>query len=522
MLLALLLAPSLALADELRGVETDVAEPDDYQSAAAGRRVALVVGINDYEDAALGDLRFAAQDASDVAFALRKENGGTFDEVVQLPGDVRFAEIKAAFDELTAGLQRDDTFLFYFAGHGTQDDEDNRAELYLLPSDGHLIGSDDVREEVKATWYALAALQSDIERVEADTRIVIIDACYNGTGRSGMSQKTLEERSLFRGQSTPAAEPEAQRSDAYLFAAYTNEPAREDEVLGNGIFTHYLIQALNGAAGVDANRDDLFTVAEVHEYVADKTQERTEGAQTPWMSTTQVGQNRIVLAGDLRDLRAEEKARVYGALPANMHLRVGEDLRGAGVVDKGFTEIEIRDEGQILVDVQTYLRAGQRLDLADLVDRRSRFWLLGAGGNVTVPVGAIPTVQPWAGTLQASWWEADEGGVRVGRVVTLSGAHGPVGERDELLTAQGLAGVRLMWGQSLLLGPGLDVGVLWRGRPPPDYTRWMEVLAPTASATWLGDRAFVTLEASAQWLPLLRMEQERLIPTGRLVAGVRL
>ncbi|MCB9766012.1 MAG: caspase family protein [Alphaproteobacteria bacterium] len=518
----LLLVSSVVFAAGTRGVEADVPEPADYGEAAAARRVALVVGIDDYADPELGALKFAAKDARDVAAALEDPQVGDFTLVRLLEGSVTRQDLDSAFDALTAGLQRDDTFVFYFAGHGTLDIEDDHSALYLLPADAHLIHTDDQAAERKALWLAVEELQQRVEALPVRNRVVIIDACHNGTGRSQLSETTRRHQSTLRGVAPAPEVITPQRTDAWLFAAYFNQPAREDDTLQNGVFTHYLVKALRAEGDMDG--DGLVDVSELHTYVADRTGAFTGNTQTPWMRSTEVGANPIYLAGDPNTRKRAEKAIVYGhgRLPSGTESWMDGQVRGVGGVEPGWHEVELRQGGAVLVRTPIRLRAGQRLDLAELADRRARSWLLGVGGDLTVPIGPLPTVQPWAATLQASWYQADAGGMRLGRVVTASGAYGAVGEREALLTAEALAGVRLMWGQSLLVGPGVDVGVLWRSYLDPLYWQMRGVVAPTLGGTWLGDRGFVTVEFGTQIVPLWAEKDLWAIATGRLVAGLRL
>jgi len=64
-----------------------------------------------------------------------------------------------------------------------------------------------------------------------------------------------------------------------LTASDVNQVSQEDPALGHGIFTHFLLEALGGAADLDA--DGAVTVREVHLYLQRKVHERSNGAQTP-------------------------------------------------------------------------------------------------------------------------------------------------------------------------------------------------------------------------------------------------
>ncbi|MCB9761990.1 MAG: caspase family protein [Alphaproteobacteria bacterium] len=524
--MSLLLLTAAALAGTPRGVETGVTAPEGYHQAAAPRRVALVVGVNTYDDAALGDLTFAAKDARDVGAALADPGVGGF-EVLLLDGEVQGDALLAAFDQITATLQRDDTFLFYFAGHGTLDIEDNRSALYLLPSDATLLQSTDSVEELEARkerWLSIDALERRVEALPAHSRVVIIDACHNGTGRSQLSPYTTQTQSTLRGAAPPPEDTlSPQRSDAWLFAAYFNQPAREDEALENGVFTHFLVEALRERGDMDG--DGLVNVDELHTYVAHQTVAFTGNAQTPWIRTTEVGRSEIYLAGDPTVRGRAERAILYdpGSLPQGTQTRVDGAARGVGGVAPGWHRVEVTRGDEVLVRTPLHLSAGERVDLAALVADRERAWLLGVGGAAVWPMGEVPTVQPWAATLQTSLWPADAQGGRPGLTLSASAALGPVGERADLPTGDALAGVRFVWGQRWWLGPSAAAGVLWR-KPEGQGGRTSFVVAPGLALSRMGERGFLSLEGSWRVLPQAWLGEDtpRMMPTLTATAGVRL
>ena len=104
-----------------RGVESGVVAPAGLDRAYASRRVALVIGIDQYDDPALGDLRFAGKDAADIAEVLRDPTIGGYDAVSLVSGEVGRASFWSAFRAVASTVQRDDTVVVYVAGHGTLD-----------------------------------------------------------------------------------------------------------------------------------------------------------------------------------------------------------------------------------------------------------------------------------------------------------------------------------------------------------------------------------------------------------------
>jgi Caspase domain len=305
-LLALVLlamfAGSAALADP-RGVESAPA-PAGLDQAYA-RRVALVVGIDTYPtDLAIQDLRFATKDARDMAAVLRDPRFGAFDQTVELIGG--FVSQEAfwnAFIAATATLNSEDTFVLYFAGHGTLALEDRGTTLYLLPSDGLL-------DEPKRTGISLREVEDWVEHLPARQRVLMVDACHSmsSDARSVVSLATRRELDRLRGPAPSPPPRDVSASEVYLYAAAFNQPAHEDEALQNGVYTHYLVEALQGKADLDD--DGLVEVMELHDWVTAKTESFTGGRQVPQIQSSTVGREAIFLAGDAsRRSRAEELYR---------------------------------------------------------------------------------------------------------------------------------------------------------------------------------------------------------------------
>ncbi|CAF1337520.1 unnamed protein product [Adineta steineri] len=88
------------------------------------RKIGLVIGINQYP--ADNSLHYCINDANDLANTLRSIG---FEISVGL--DCNLSEFLKKIDTFIKTIERDDLVLFYFAGHGKQNEDEN----YLLPSD---------------------------------------------------------------------------------------------------------------------------------------------------------------------------------------------------------------------------------------------------------------------------------------------------------------------------------------------------------------------------------------------------
>ena len=236
----------------------------------APRRVAVLIGVQDYTDPALVGLKFPAKDAKDLGAVLLAPDVGAFDRVFVIDGydsttrDGLFRAIAVA----TADLQRDDTFVLYLAGHGTLEiDPIEGSELYLLPSDGRL-------DSARQTGISVAEIESLVHDLPARRRVLILDTCHNGRAgsRSAVATPTRQLIDGFRGEPpAPRTIRDVSESEARLYAAQFWQPAMEDSELQNGVYTHFLIDALTKSRGSsDLDKDGLVDVAEAHEFARDR------------------------------------------------------------------------------------------------------------------------------------------------------------------------------------------------------------------------------------------------------------
>lgn len=396
--LAALLAPTA-----LAGV---VAVAPGPAGVFAPRRVALVIGVQQYTDPALQGLRFAEKDARDLGTALGSADVGGFDKVTVINGAAATSRdaLRRAFAAATADLQRDDTFLLYLSGHGTLTlDPLDGSRLWFLPSDARL-------DEPVKTGLAVEEIEALVNALPARRRVLVLDTCHNGRSgsKSSLSPTTSRQLQGLRGEPpAPRAEREVAESEARLFAAQYYQPAMEDPTLQNGVYTHFLLQSLTGARrGADLDGDALVDVTEAHEYARDRTIAYTGGLQVPRAEYRIVGREEIYLSGRASERSAAEQALVsaYDRMLDRARLLVNGiprgELPGLYAVEPGTQTIEIQTEdGRQLARQRVRLEAGGRLPIEDLVRRRAPAvdLLVGAawqgGASVALPlnvsVGAV-------------------------------------------------------------------------------------------------------------------------------------
>jgi hypothetical protein len=437
----------------------------------APRRIALLIGIQKFDDERWRPLRFPQADAYALAGVLGARDTGDFDEVEVLAANASRAEVREALGRLAARVRDErDTVVLYVSSHGTlARDEKGELRRYLVTRETRV-------DKVAETAFSMDELKGQFEELRSRRKVLILAACHSGSGKSLLpSELRAELRGTKAGFFVRPIE-EVSRASVVLAASDWGETAREDERLGNDIYTHFFVEALR--LGADRNGDGAVTVSEAHDYARRMTYEYTGGKQRPAAETSEVGADPIVLAGRVRRAGRPELFS-YSKRLDGFTVRVDgkplAELPGGVALDAGEHHVQIAKGGGIpLLDAAVELDPGERLDVESLMirsagrlevaprvamlgflDRRSRDQILAA-----VPgAGAAMAVREWPTAGMDLRFD----------VITASGRSplsipgGPQSVRYDALTA----GVSLPWRMQaewlgsveLMAGPRLSA--LW-------------------------------------------------------------
>lgn len=216
------------------------------------RRVALVIGNSAYETA---PLKNPVNDGHDIAQALRELG---FDVIHK--ENVNQNDMKRAIREFGEKIRNSGVALFYYAGHGIQVNGQN----YLIPVGATIEKEEEVEYEGVDVGFVLAQM----ENARSRTNIVILDACRNNPfARS------------FRSASRGLASINAPSGTLIAYATAPGSVASDGNDR-NGLYTQELLKNLR-ISGLD--------VEEVFKRVRIAVRERSQGKQTPWESSSLVG-----------------------------------------------------------------------------------------------------------------------------------------------------------------------------------------------------------------------------------------
>lgn len=220
----------------------------------------VVVGINEYKNPRY-QLNYAVADARAIADQLSRQAGSLFRTINKreiINNQATRENILAALEEVKRQSRPEDVFVFYFAGHGVVDSDE---QYFLIPVDITQLYGDNQLLKLKA--LSANILKNMAANIPARKQLFLLDACQSaGALRQASMRAAPEEKAL--------AELARATGTHWLAASGSEQFAAEFDQLGHGVFTYALLQALNGEAD---NGDNKISVKELDLYLQLKVPE---------------------------------------------------------------------------------------------------------------------------------------------------------------------------------------------------------------------------------------------------------
>ena len=207
---------------------------------------------------------------------------GAFDDVVTLLNQPECV-VREAIDDFFNQKMPDDLLVLYFSGHGVRDEI---GALYLAVKNT-------IRSKLRATGIKSDYIREAMDQSRSRRQVLVLDCCNSGAFAQGTKAEiggSVGTKTAFEGG----------YGRVILTASDSTQFAWEgDKVIGqtdNSLFTHYLVEGLEGKA--DRDGDGHITVDELYEYAYEKVRLATP-KQTPSKFSTKE-QGKIVLRQNIR------------------------------------------------------------------------------------------------------------------------------------------------------------------------------------------------------------------------------
>ena len=344
-----------------------------------GESYALLVGVQKYSEAKeLRPLPYSERDVTELARLLR-DSGYKADNVVLMTqtaanDDPRYTPMKKRILKelrlLLADRREDDTVLLAFAGHGVHFSDDQNS--YFCPADAELRDRD--------TLLSLADVYAELEKCRAGVKVLLVDACRNDPFQDVTRAARMDLESVTRPEM-----PEPPKGVIAFFSCSEKEKAYEDEDLHHGVFFHYVIEGLQGAAAPAKGEVTLLALSEyVTRSVGDRVRAAYGQTQRPELmgrssgsavlvrldeAALHVRKGKTLLEKDQYDDAVDEFAQ---ALAVNSRCAAAYAERGLIFVRRGQWDKALED-AQRALEVEPEARAGiRRRRHAPLEKRRFR------------------------------------------------------------------------------------------------------------------------------------------------------
>jgi hypothetical protein len=221
---------------------------------------AVLVGVARYSH--MKSLKYTDDDAYRMFAFLKSPEGGALadDQIrVLVDEDATRENILSSLERTFAKAGPNDVIFFYFSGHGLNGS--------FLPID--FDGNSNKLEHTE--------IMRILDNSQAKSKIVIADACHSG---SIQNVKGATAQSVI--ETYYDAFSRSSGGTVLMMSSKAEETSIENNGLRQGIFSHFLIRGLKGAA--DNDNDRLVTINELFEYVEANVKFYTNNYQTPVIS----------------------------------------------------------------------------------------------------------------------------------------------------------------------------------------------------------------------------------------------
>jgi hypothetical protein len=344
-----------------------------------GRRRALIVANDEYENDGLRHLTSPGADAEALGRVLGDARIGDFD--VRVIRNEPAHVIGAHIEDLFSDARPDDVLLVHFSCHGLKSES---GELFFAAANTR-------PNRLGSTAVSAGFVQRCMHASRSRSIVLLLDCCYGGAFSQGVAVRAAGDVNVL--DSFPAGRLGGGRGRAVITASSSMEYAFEGDRLADdkdrlpSVFTSTLVE---GLASGDADRDEdgWVSLNELYEYVFDRVRERNPN-QTPSRD--------VEMSGELYLARSGRRRIPPQPIPA--------DLRAA------------------MTDANMFSRLGAVTEL------RSRL----ASDNLPVAVGAYEALREIAGTDIRYVAEAAAAAMRTAEIQPSSRSlsFGPVAAGDD-------------------------------------------------------------------------------------------
>ena len=311
---------------------------------------ALVVGINDYQNENILNLRYAVEDALSIKNMLINQYGFPRKNVRYLiDQEATRSNILKAMSNLTEAAGENDRVVFYFAGHGETEplglEEGDMG--FLLPFDGDI-------DHLLFSAIDMDNLTKISKLSEAKHMLFLVDACYGGL--AAMNTRSIKTN-------TPNYLDKVIKENArqIITAGGKDEQVLEKDDWQHSAFTKNILSGLEEKKA-DSDEDGFITGSELGLYLQRRVSIDTDNFQTPHITRLSTHEGEVIFRTKVdekgvEDLSTQELINKlllqFNQQSQNNQFQINENQR---VVKPGSIGMYSKDPSKEVMVVDIFLR----------------------------------------------------------------------------------------------------------------------------------------------------------------------
>lgn len=234
---------------------------------------AILVGIDEYQDQNLADLKGAVKDVYNVKSVLINDCGVPYANICNLTGSqATKANIRNAIYQLSQKASPDDLVIFFYSGHGgpmSQDffavDEDDGVDELITAYDTTVYGGiNTISDDELQTWF---------NNVQSQNTVFIINSCFNGGIAKSGSPQSMNTSIQLNENNEGEVSKDFQRdinTAKYLVLMASSDDEYSWTTQEGSFFPHFFVEGLQSASA-DTDADSWISLEEAFWYAKPRT-----------------------------------------------------------------------------------------------------------------------------------------------------------------------------------------------------------------------------------------------------------
>jgi len=218
----------------------------------------ISIGISQYANTS-NNLDFPADDASLISDILRHSIKSDLKyDILLRDSEATQIAIRTAFkSEDLKAANSDDTFIFFYSGHGASlENDDGSFEAVLVPFD--------VNRDLSVSTLTTSEIVNYVDALKHGKKILLLDCCYSG----GASAKSISDIKAKASVHIKSFQTETFANGTVVFTACkSDEKAYEFQELSHGLFTYCLVEKLTA----DTKKSVIAVTDILHDVISDVT-----------------------------------------------------------------------------------------------------------------------------------------------------------------------------------------------------------------------------------------------------------